>query len=340
MAAPAEIEAMRRALALAASPGPLPGPNPRVGCVLLTTGGDVIAEGFHRGAGTAHAEAVALGQAGERARGATAVVTLEPCDHVGRTPPCSEALIDAGVSRVVYAQADPHPVAAGGAARLAGAGIDVEGGVLDEESAALNEAWTFAVTQGRPMITWKAAASLDGRVAAADGTSRWISGEASRAMVHALRGEVGAIVIGTGTIVADDPHLTARGADGRPGDYQPLRVVVGTRDLPSHARVLDDAAPTLHLRTRDPREVADALADREIRHVLLEGGPTLAAAFVRAGLVDRVEWYVAPVLLGSGMPAVGDIGVGSIADALRLSEVRVDQVGEDARIRGVVGPAG
>lgn len=340
MPAPSEVEAMRRALALAVAPGSLPGPNPRVGCVLLAPHGEVIAEGFHRGAGTPHAEAAALAEAGERARGAIAVVTLEPCDHVGRTPPCSIALIEAGVSRVVYAQADPHPVAAGGAARLAAAGIDVEGGVLAAESVAVNEAWTFAVTRGRPMVTWKAAASLDGRVAAADGSSRWISGAASRAMVHALRGEVGAIVVGTGTVLADDPQLTARDGDGQRADYQPLRVVVGIRDLPSHARVLDDAAPTLHLRTRDPQEVLELLAQREVRHVLLEGGPTLAAAFVSAGLVDRVEWYTAPVLLGAGAPALGDIGVGSIGEALRLSEVRVDQVGEDARIRGVVERAG
>lgn len=339
MATPVEIEAMRRALDLARVPGPLPGPNPRVGCVLLTPEGAVIAEGYHRGAGSPHAEAEALAQAGVRARGATAVVTLEPCDHTGRTPPCSHALLEAGIARVVYAQADPHPVAAGGAARLARAGVDVEGGVFADEARDMNEAWTFAVTRGRPMITWKTAASLDGRVAASDGSSRWITGEPARTLVHSLRAEVGAIIVGTGTVVTDDPHLTARTPDGRLAAQQPVRVVVGTRDLPSGCRVTDDAAPTLHLQTRDPRDVVAALQELEVRHALLEGGPTLAAAFLSAGLIDRVEWYVAPLLLGAGAMAIGDFGVGTLANGVRLSEVRVDQVGEDARIRGVVDSA-
>ncbi len=336
MVAPLEVEAMRRALALAASADAPPGPNPRVGCVLIAPEGTVIAEGSHRGAGTAHAEVDALVHAGERAAGATAVVTLEPCNHHGRTPPCADALVAAGVARVVYAQGDPHAVAAGGALRLREAGIDVEGGVLADEAAALNEAWTFAVTHGRPLVTWKVAATLDGRVAASDGTSRWISGERSRAQVHDLRSAVDAILVGTGTVIADDPQLTARTGDGMPTDVQPLRVVVGMRDLPPDRRVLDSASETLRLRTHDPVEVLDVLQAREIRHVLLEGGPTVAAAFVRAGLVDRVVWYVAPVLLGAGAPAVAELGIETIGSAIRLSEVRVEQVGEDARISGVV----
>ena len=336
MASVAEVEAMRRALELAASPGPMPGPNPRVGCVILDADGRIVAEGVHRGAGTPHAEADALRHAGDKARDATAVVTLEPCDHHGRTPPCSQALIDNGIARVVFAQADPHAVAAGGARRLTEAGVGVEGGVLAESARALNEAWTIAVERRRPFVTWKVAASLDGRVAAVDGSSRWISGEASRAQVHDLRAEVDAVLVGTGTVVVDDPHLTVRRADGTLADRQPLRVVMGTRPLPETSRVFDATAPTLRLQTRDPREALAALHDREIRHVLLEGGPTLAAAFIRSSLVDRVRWYVAPVLLGAGAPAVGDLGIESIAQALRLTEVRVDQVGEDARIQGIV----
>ena len=339
MATSREVDAMRRAIVLALSPGVPPGPNPRVGCVLLAPDGSVIAEGHHRGAGTDHAEVDALRRAGDRARGATAVVTLEPCNHTGRTPPCSEALLAAGVQRVVYAQADPHAIAAGGAHRLGHAGIDIEAGVLADEASALNEAWTFAVTVGRPMITWKVAATLDGRICASDGTSRWISGERSRLQVHELRAEVGAIVIGTGTALADDPQLTARTPGGALAAWQPLRVVVGLRDLPAGSRVLDDSAPSEHLRTHDPVEVVDALQAREVRHVLLEGGPTLAAAFLVAGLVDRVIWYVAPVILGAGLPAVADLGIGTIGSALRLSEVRVEQVGEDARIMGVVARA-
>jgi len=329
-----EREAMRRAIELAASVDIPDGPNPRVGCVLLDSEGRTLAEGVHRGAGTAHAEVDALGKAGEAARGATAVVTLEPCDHVGRTGPCSEALIQAGVSRVVFAQVDPHALASGGAQRLRLAGVEVEEGLLAEDSARLNEAWTHAVTTGRPFVTWKVAATLDGRVAAADGSSRWISGEAARAEVHRWRQRCDAIAVGTGTVSVDDPHLTARDAAGRLRDMQPLRVVVGMRDIPAGARVLDEAAPTLHVRTHDPAEVLDSLSRREVRHLLLEGGPRLAAAFLAAGAVDQVVWYAAPLLLGSGSPALADLGVTTLGEAIRLRDVRVEQVGEDARISG------
>jgi diaminohydroxyphosphoribosylaminopyrimidine deaminase/5-amino-6-(5-phosphoribosylamino)uracil reductase len=196
MATTSEVSAMRRALGLAVTPGVPTGPNPRVGCVLLGPDGAVLAEGYHRGAGTAHAEVDALSRAGAAARGATAVVTLEHCDHTGRTGPCSLALLDAGVARVVYGQADPNPVAAGGAARLRTAGVDVEGGLLADQAAAVNEAWTVAVSRGRPYVTWKTATTLDGRTAAADGTSGWITGPAARGDVHRLRSEVDAVADG------------------------------------------------------------------------------------------------------------------------------------------------
>jgi diaminohydroxyphosphoribosylaminopyrimidine deaminase/5-amino-6-(5-phosphoribosylamino)uracil reductase len=327
-----ETDAMRRALELAATPGVPLGPNPRVGCVLLGPDGSVLAEGYHRGAGTPHAEVDALARAGSAARGATAVVTLEPCNHTGRTGPCAQALIDAGVARVVYGQADPNPAAAGGARTLRAAGVDVEGGLLADRAAELNPAWAFAVTHGRPFVTWKAASTLDGRVAAADGTSRWITSPQARAEVHALRAAVDAVVVGTGTVLADDPHLAVREADGVAAGHQPLRVVVGRRDVPPGSRVLDDAAPTLHLRTHDPREVLAELAAREVRHALIEGGPVLAAAFVRAGLVDAVRWYVAPALLGAGPAALADAGMSTIAAALRLTVTGVALVGADVRI--------
>lgn len=334
MAQAIERQAMLRAIAIARSADIPDGPNPRVGCVILDATGAVVGEGVHRGAGTPHAEVDALAQVGAASRGATAVVTLEPCNHVGRTGPCSQALIAAGVARVVYAQADPHVLAAGGADALRRAGVDVEGGLLADEAARINVAWTHAVTTGRPFVTWKAAATMDGRVAADDGTSRWITGEAARADVHLWRRRCDAIVVGTGTVVADDPHLTVRDAKGRLDGIQPLRVAVGTRDLPPDARMLDDAAPSLHLRTRDPFEVLSALSAREVRHVFLEGGPRLAAAFLSAGVVDEVLWYVAPLLLGSGVPALADLGVRTLADGIRLRDVRVDQIGEDARISG------
>ncbi len=325
---------MRRAIELAASADIPDGPNPRVGCVLLAPDGAVVAEGRHLGAGTSHAETDALAVAGERARGTTAVVTLEPCNHTGRTGPCSEALIAAGVARVIFAQTDPHAIAAGGSRRLREAGVDVEGGVLGDVAAEVNVAWTHAVTTGRPFVTWKVAATLDGRVAASDGTSRWITGDAARAEVHRWRRRCDAIAVGTGTIAVDDPHLTARDGDGALAGAQPLRVVVGMSDIAPTARVLDDAAATIHLRTRDPVEVLAALADREVRHLLLEGGPRLAAAFLEAGAVDEVVWYVAPMLLGAGVPAVADLGIGTLVDGIRLRDVRVEQVAEDARISG------
>lgn len=336
MVTPAETAAMRRALALAASPGVPLGPNPRVGAVLLDADDRRVSEGFHRGAGNPHAEVDALAGAGERARGATVVVTLEPCNHCGRTGPCVDALIDAGVARVVFAQADTNPLAAGGADRLRAAGVDVEGGVLADEARALNLAWTFAVTHGRPYVTWKLAGTLDGRAAAADGTSRWITGPQARADVHALRATVDAVVVGTGTVLADDPRLTARlgGSDGPdlPRERQPLRVVVGIRPLPPTAHVLDDSAPTLLLPTHDVVAVLAELNRRGVQHVLLEGGPTLAGAFVGVGLVDRVVSYVAPALLGAGSPVLGDSGISTIGAALRMRTTDVTRLGDDVRI--------
>ena len=322
---------MRRALGLAAH-GPRANPNPRVGCVLADAAGNVVAAGWHRGAGTPHAEADALSAAGERAAGCTAYVTLEPCNHSGRTQPCATALYAAGVARVVYAQTDPNPAAAGGAKWLRRRGVAVEGGLLADEAQALNATWTHLVTTGRPWVTWKLATTLDGRSAAADGTSQWITGEAARADVHEQRSRSGAILVGTGTALLDDPQLTARKPDGSLYPQQPIRVVMGERDLPATARVLDDAAPTWHLRTRDPKDVLAALAEVGVHHVWLEGGPTVAAALMAAGLVDEVIAYVAPVLLGRGRPSVSDLGITTIDHALRLRPTDITLIGHDVRI--------
>jgi diaminohydroxyphosphoribosylaminopyrimidine deaminase/5-amino-6-(5-phosphoribosylamino)uracil reductase len=331
-ASPAERAAMLRALELAATPGVPAGPNPRVGCVLLTPDGTTVAQGHHRGAGTAHAEADALAKAGDRARGTTAVVTLEPCNHTGRTGPCAQALIEAGVARVVFAQADTSAVAAGGAETLRAAGVDVEGGLLADEARALNRWWTFAAEHGRPFVTWKFATTLDGRSAAADGTSRWVSSPAARRDTHRLRAQCDTILVGTGTVLVDDPQLTIRDAEDRPlpRERQLLRAVMGLRELPRYRRVLDDAAQTVVLPTRDPQEALDALAARGRHHVFLEGGPTLAAAFLAAGLVDEVVAYVAPMLLGAGSSAVADLGIATIADAVHLDVADVTVLGEGA----------
>lgn len=333
-ASAAELVAMDRALELARR-GPAHGPNPRVGCVLLAPDGARLAEGWHEGAGTPHAEAAALAaarRAGVDVRGATAVVTLEPCDHTGRTGPCSVALRDAGIGRVVHALDDPNPTAAGGAARLRAAGVDVLGGVRAAEAAELVTVWAFAVRAGRPFVTLKLAATLDGRVAAADGTSRWITGPAARSHAHGVRAEVDAIAVTTGTVLADDPELTARTAGGGLAAHQPLRVVVGRREVPSGARVRGAGGELVHVRSHDPAELLATLAARDVRHLLVEGGPALAGALLRASLVDEVHAYVAPVLLGAGPAVVPDLGIGTLADAVRLDTVSVEVLGPDVLV--------
>lgn len=308
-------------------------PNPPVGAVVLDAGGRLVGVGSTQPAGGPHAEVVALRRAGDRARGGIAVVTLEPCAHTGRTPPCTGALLAAGVSRVVVAVRDPNQVAAGGVEVLRAAGVEVVTGVgADDVGAGPLHAWLHRVRTGRPHVTWKTASTLDGRSAAADGTSRWITSPEAREDVHRLRATVDAVVVGTGTALADDPALTVRLPTGRPAGRNPLRVVVGHRDLPPGARLTDDSAPTLHLRNRDPAGVLAALADRGVVSVLLEGGPTLAGAFLAAGLVDRVVAYIAPALLGEGPAVLGAAGVGTIAGIHRLQVQDLGRVGPDIRV--------
>ncbi|UUZ58972.1 bifunctional diaminohydroxyphosphoribosylaminopyrimidine deaminase/5-amino-6-(5-phosphoribosylamino)uracil reductase RibD [Nocardioides sp. B-3] len=338
---PAEQAAMRRALTLAATPGVPLGPNPRVGCVLLDAEGVEIAEGFHRGAGTPHAEVAALTEAGEAARGATAVVTLEPCNHTGRTGPCVEALIAAGVRRVVFAQRDPNPVASGGAAALEAADIEVEAGVMATVARGVNRAWTFAVEHQRPFVTRKFATTLDGRSAAADGTSRWISGTDARRDTHSLRAECDVLLVGTGTVLIDNPRLNVRDEVDEPVEHQPLRVVMGERGIPNDRRIFEAPGEALHLRTRDPRAAPAELYASGRQHVWLEGGPTLAAAFLKAGLIDEIYAYVAPTFPGAGANAVGDLGINTINDQLRwhLKRAGVVGTGADATVRLTLEPS-
>lgn len=327
---PTERAALVQALELAATGDFVRrGGNPRVGCVILGPDGTVVGRGHHRGAGTPHAEVAALTDAGPLARGGTAVVTLEPCAHYGRTGPCAKALIAAGIERVIFAQSDPNPTAAGGAELLTAAGITVIGGELADEAAELNADWTFAQVTGRPRVRLKIANSLDGRVAAADGTSQWITSAAARADGHRLRAESGAVLAGTGTVLADDPHLTARPEDAGPVE-QPLRAVFGTTPIPDTAAVLDDSAETVLLRTRSATAALRLLRERGISSVLIEGGPGVAATFFEAGLVDEVISYLAPVVLGAGPPAIGDLGITTIADALRGTITDVASIGTGA----------
>lgn len=311
-------------------------PNPPVGAVILDAAGDVVGTGGTEPVGGPHAEVIALHAAGERAAGGTAVITLEPCNHHGRTPPCVDALLVAGVAAVVFAVADPNPAAAGGAERLRAAGVTVTGGVCADEVAGgpLRE-WLHKQRTGLPHVTWKFATSVDGRSAAADGSSQWITGEAARADVHRRRAAADAIVVGTGTVFADNPTLTARLPGGSLAEHQPLRVVVGRREIAPEANVLNDDSRTMVISTHDPDEVLRALSDRT--DILIEGGPTLAGAFLRAGAIDRILAYVGPILLGGPIMAVDDVGVPTIARALRWSYDGVERIGPDLLLSLVPG---
>ena len=361
MATPAETAAMQRALVLAAGAVGRTNPNPAVGAVVLSADGEVVGEGCTQEVGGAHAEVMALADAGAAASGGTLVVTLEPCRHVGRTGPCTDAIVAAGIRRVVFAQGDPSGDAAGGAEALRTHDVDVEPGLLADEARTTLGPWLTAVRRRRPHVTWKFAATLDGRTAAADGTSRWITGPDARRDVHRLRAASDAVVVGVGTVLADDPQLTVRDESTL---RQPMRVVVdGAARTPLSARVLDEAAPTLvavgndadpdrvkalrsspadvvELPRRDGRlDLAALLAElfeRDGLLLLLEGGATLAGSFVRDRLVDRVVGYYAPALLGAGPPVLGAAGVSTIGEAVRLEIDDVAMVGADVKIGAVL----
>lgn len=322
---------MRRALDLAAAVRGRTSPNPWVGCVIETSDGAVV-EGATSPPGGPHAEAVALGEAqrtGVHLSGATVYVTLEPCSHRGRTPPCADALVAAGVSRVVVGLEDPDPRVGGrGLDRLRAAGIEVEVGVLGDEVRAQLAPYLKHRRTGRPWVTLKLAATLDGRTAAADGSSRWITGAEARADSHRLRSEVDAVVVGAGTVRADDPALTVRDVPGR----DPQRVVLGR--APADARV----RPALEL-TGAPADVLDDLGRRGVLSVLVEGGATVAHDFHQAGVVDRYVVYVAPALMGGddGWPVMRGPGAPTIDGLWRGRLVDVRRLGDDVRIELAAG---
>lgn len=355
MAAADEQIWMKTALRLAARGRETASPNPMVGAVVVNFG-SVVGTGWHRRAGSPHAEVNALAEAGEQARGATVYVTLEPCAHHGRTPPCAEALVRAGVSRVVVAMVDPDPRTAGrGLSHLRSAGIESECGFLEHEARTLNEAYIHHRMSGRPFVTLKSAATLDGRTAAADGTSRWITGEPARRDAHRLRRRCDAVCAGVGTVLSDNPRLTVR---GMPVRRPPVRVVVDSQArTPKGAKVLSDEAPTVivtAINEADARldhfkdagasvisapgadgkvslpDMLDRLGDRGILSMLLEGGATLAGGFAKERLIDRFVFYLAPKLLGDSVQGcfVG-WAAGSIDQAVRLENSSVRRLGED-----------
>jgi diaminohydroxyphosphoribosylaminopyrimidine deaminase/5-amino-6-(5-phosphoribosylamino)uracil reductase len=309
-----------------------------VGAVILDENLDIIAEGWHLGAGTAHAEVMALRNLSETygsnpPANLTAVVTLEPCNHTGRTGPCSQALIAAGISRVVFASQDPGDISGNGAEALRDAGIEVIEGLLAHEADHQLRVWLTANRNKRTYVTLKWASSLDGRNAAEDGTSQWISGPTSREHTHITRSQIDAIAVGTSTVLADNPELTARKPDGSYFEHQPIRVVIGERDISPEQKIFNDKAPTVHLRTRN---LGDALADlwaRGVKHLLVEGGPTLASQFERENLVDEYQIYLAPALIGGSKTALTDIGVSNISEAHRLDIFEIQQLGNDLFLR-------
>jgi len=320
---------MQRAIALSEKGLGRTAPNPIVGAVIIGTDGSVIAEGFHdRQTSADHAEVVALKIAGDKARGATMYVTLEPCNHTGTTGPCTQAIIDAGIATVVYAVTDPNPAAAGGASALKAAGIEVIAGVGTDEAAYANSAWLTKILKGRPFITWKVAATLDGKVAAMDGTSKWITNEASRADVQKVRRSVDAIMVGTQTVIADDPHLIPR--DGSTAK-NPLRIICGTQELSKSAKVFDSAAPTKVIASKDLEVVATELLATGVNHILLESGPTLGTALLQAGMLDELMIYQGASVLGAGKNFVADLGATTLSDAMHLQRTSTETFGDDVK---------
>jgi diaminohydroxyphosphoribosylaminopyrimidine deaminase/5-amino-6-(5-phosphoribosylamino)uracil reductase len=355
---------MARALEIAARGIGRVSPSPLVGCVIVSPSGAVVGEGYYLYEGVKHAETLALEQAGERARGATAYVSLEPHAHYGRTPPCTDALIEARIARVVASIEDPNPKVAGmGFTYLRSSGVEVETGLLAAEATRLNEAYLHFVRTGLPFVHLKLATSLDGRIATRTGDSRWITGEASRSRVHELRHQYDAVLIGSGTARADDPLLTDR--SGRPRRRPLTRVVLdGALTLSEDSKLAATAgeAPVIVYTSdaadpskssaliargvevvqhesggRDLLQVLENLAARSLQSVLIEGGATVAGAFLEAGLVDKVSFFIAPLIIGgrTAPAAVGGTGAQRIVDAVRLESTEVARHGEDVEITGV-----
>ena len=329
---PAEYEAaMKRALELATR-GPRTGPNPQVGCVLLDSSRNIVAEGWHEGSGTPHAEIMALenlSRSGVSPQGLTAVVTLEPCAHTGKTGPCAEALLNAGIATVVYAVSDPGDISGGGANILSDAGVEVIAGVERSSGEALVERWLHSVSVSRPWVTLKWAMSLDGRTAAADGTSQWITGEETRTKVHHDRSEHDAIIVGINTVLVDNPLLTARTPEGDLYPHQPLAIVMGHREVPQDALIREHPGGFEHVNDHDVQALLTSLGERDIRSVYVEGGATLASAFLAEGLVDELYITMGPMLLGGPNVAITDLGVSTMADAHHLSITDIQRLGED-----------
>jgi diaminohydroxyphosphoribosylaminopyrimidine deaminase/5-amino-6-(5-phosphoribosylamino)uracil reductase len=300
-------------------------PNPIVGAVITSATGEFISEGFHQGAD--HAEVIAIKAAKEIPAGSNIYVSLEPCNHHGKTPPCVDAIIKAGISKVFYAVRDPNPVASGGAERLHAAGIEVISGLNEIQARYENRAWLTKIEKQRSRITWKIASTMDGKVAASDGSSKWITGELARADVALMRSQADAIVTSTATVKADDPLLTSKGAGSNP-----VRIVMGTTEIASDSKVLGNDSETVLIKSHDFKDLIKVANERGFNQLMIEAGPTLGTALLRADLIDEIVLFQAPTFLGAGLSAIGDLGITNIAGRLDFEISDVEVIGADLKI--------
>jgi len=301
-------------------------PNPNVSAAIYSSDGALIASGFHnRKISPDHAEVIALKSAQSLARGATMVLSLEPCAHTGTTPPCTQAIIDAGITKVIFAVSDPNPIAAGGAQVLKSAGIEVEH-IHSAELEFVQRAWLHKVQSGKPLMVWKVATTLDGKVAASDSTSQWITGEESREDVQLLRAQSDAILIGTNTAIVDNPHLIPRGHSARP-----VRIICGEQEVPAANKVFDNEARTVVVKSKSIPDLMNLLSQEGFNQVLVEAGPTFGSALLKSGNIDELVMYQAPKVLGAGKDFVSNLGISTLDDHLELELISVQRCGSDIK---------
>ncbi len=316
---------MKRAIDLSLQGQGFTFPNPIVGAVIADADGKVISEGIHKGA--EHAEVLAIKNAKSIPANATLFVTLEPCNHFGKTPPCTDTIIESGIKNVVFAVSDPNPVAAGGAQKLIAAGINVSFGVMADQASLANRAWLTKIEKGRARFSWKIASTLDGKVAASDGSSKWITSNQSREDVANLRAASDAILTSSKTVITDNPTLDSKGLGANP-----YRIVMGKSDLNSNSNIFNNLAKTKVIPTRDLTELIDFVKAAGFNQVLVEAGPTFGSALLAAGLIDEIVIYLAPAILGSGLSSIADLGIKSIDEKLQLSLISQEVIDQDIKL--------
>ena len=316
---------MQYAIDLAKKGQSLTYPNPIVGAVIADAEGKIIGEGFHQGA--EHAEVIAIKNAKSIPADATLFVTLEPCNHFGKTPPCADAIISAGIKNIVFATTDPNPIAAGGANKLKDAGIKVTGGLLANEASFANRAWLTKVEMGRARFIWKIASTIDGKVAAADGSSKWITSESARADVAKLRASSDAILTSSKTVISDNPTLDSKGLG-----KNPCRIVMGKSEIQNSANIFNDLAPTKVINSREISDLLDFVTSEGFNQVLVESGPTFGSALLSAGVIDEVVVFLAPSILGSGLSSIADLGIKSIDQKIDLQLISHEVIDQDFKL--------